>query len=56
MNTVSPATVLFSIGETTAGVLRTLSPNKVIVSAVHSPRQLFKTVIGYFTSDPNEQI
>ena len=48
INTIKPTTVLFSIGETTASVIRGLAPNTVVVSPVHSPEKLFETVISYF--------
>ncbi|MET0635801.1 MAG: uroporphyrinogen-III synthase [Chitinophagaceae bacterium] len=48
VNSVPQKTVLFSIGETTAAVLRKLAPNKVLVSPIHSPERLIETVLGYF--------
>ena len=48
VNRLKQDTVLFSIGETTAAVLRRLSPNKVIVSPVHSPEILMDAVFGHF--------
>lgn len=48
INTIAAHTVLFSIGETTAAVLRSLSPNKVVTSPYHSPAKMVDAVTGYF--------
>ncbi|RYY59380.1 MAG: uroporphyrinogen-III synthase [Chitinophagaceae bacterium] len=48
MNKVKETAVLFSIGETTASVLRGLSSNEVIVSPLHSPERLVETAFAHF--------
>ena len=47
-NTVSPQTILFAIGNTTADAIKSFSDNKTIIADTASKENLVKQMIAYF--------
>ncbi|HTB53243.1 MAG TPA: uroporphyrinogen-III synthase [Ferruginibacter sp.] len=50
VNKVTPQTILFAIGSTTANTIKKYSKNKVVLSNKHGKEDLFEKAITYYTS------
>lgn len=55
-NSIDPHTVLFAIGETTAGAIRKHTNNMVVISSEAGKESLVKTMIAFFDARKHEKV